>query len=245
MTQPNDLLDIHQAAAFLQVSLTSLRRWTDRGLLPCLRVGGRRERRFRRADLEAFMEREPAAGRGGVDDGALAIPQVAGIAVPYGSHFAGLYRSDAGRTKLAAAFLADGLAQGSVCFLIADPTASKPIVELLEGSVPSPRKLRLTVSPYRDRGSPQIEFWEAAYIKAVQAGATSLRSVGDVSGVPPKFLQEDWPQYEADYDRLLAKRFPVITLCLYDVRRHSGEQTYDVLREHKDMFRYPAERFLG
>src|SRR5207245_9737526 len=57
MTQQSELLDIAQAAAFLHVSQMSLRRWTNSGRLPCFRVGGRRERRFRRADLLAFLER--------------------------------------------------------------------------------------------------------------------------------------------------------------------------------------------
>src|SRR5258708_6028007 len=62
MTDKPELLDIRQAAALLQVSAASLRRWTNAGLLASFRVGGRRERRFRRADLLAFLESHPAAG---------------------------------------------------------------------------------------------------------------------------------------------------------------------------------------
>jgi transcriptional repressor of dcmA and dcmR len=53
------LLDIKEAARFLRVSETSLRRWTNTGQLGCLRVGRKRERRFRRADLMAFLEHQP------------------------------------------------------------------------------------------------------------------------------------------------------------------------------------------
>lgn len=60
MSDQEDLLDIKQAARFLQVSETSLRRWTNAGHLACLRLGRKRERRFRRADLLAFMEDQPA-----------------------------------------------------------------------------------------------------------------------------------------------------------------------------------------
>jgi excisionase family DNA binding protein len=60
MNDQEDLLDIKQAARYLQVSETSLRRWTNSGQLACLRVGRKRERRFRRADLLAFMEYQPA-----------------------------------------------------------------------------------------------------------------------------------------------------------------------------------------
>src|SRR6266550_2581325 len=65
IADPNELLDIAQAAALLNVSETSLRRWTNSGQLPCLRVGRRRERRFRRGDLMAFMEQPTAAPRSG------------------------------------------------------------------------------------------------------------------------------------------------------------------------------------
>src|SRR3979411_2766981 len=52
----NGLLDIGQAAAFLNVSEASLRRWTNSGRLACLRVGRRRERRLPREDLGGFLE---------------------------------------------------------------------------------------------------------------------------------------------------------------------------------------------
>ena len=51
MSEGDELLDIEQAARFLNVSETSLRRWTNAGRLACLRVGRRQERRFRRVDL--------------------------------------------------------------------------------------------------------------------------------------------------------------------------------------------------
>src|SRR3989442_10562052 len=60
MSDQDELLDIKQAAQFLGVSETSLRRWTNAGLLACLRVGRRRERRFRRADLLDFLEKGEA-----------------------------------------------------------------------------------------------------------------------------------------------------------------------------------------
>ena len=70
MSDTIELLDISEAAQVLNVSETSLRRWTNVGVLPCLRIGLRRERRFRRADLLSFMEQPAAAqlpydGKGG------------------------------------------------------------------------------------------------------------------------------------------------------------------------------------
>src|SRR6266850_5436362 len=100
MRDREDLLDIKQAARFLNVSEASLRRWTNSRRLSCLRVGGRRERRFRRADLLAFAGEPPAAGP------ALAVTQHArdhetgGLPVSLGSHLCGLYASDLSRVSI-------------------------------------------------------------------------------------------------------------------------------------------------
>src|SRR5213594_3600250 len=109
----DDLLDIKQAAQFLKVSETSLRRWTNAGRLTCLRVGRKRERRFRRTDLLAFAEEQPAAGPAPEPIGAIPATQ--------GSHLCALYASDLSRVNLAVAFLADGLRPGSVSYLAAAP----------------------------------------------------------------------------------------------------------------------------
>jgi excisionase family DNA binding protein len=53
--QTESFLTITEAAEFLKVSKTSLRRWSNDGRLSCYRVGHRGERRFREKDLLAFV----------------------------------------------------------------------------------------------------------------------------------------------------------------------------------------------
>jgi excisionase family DNA binding protein len=92
VSDSEDLLDIKHAAGFLRVSETSLRRWTNSGQLACLRVGGKRERRFRRADLVAFMETQPVAdapSRSQSPDGRQQTI-IAGIPVTFGTHLCAL-----------------------------------------------------------------------------------------------------------------------------------------------------------
>src|SRR5260370_25653941 len=55
MPEQQRFLTIAEAAEFLHVSQTSLRRWTNSGKLRSFRVGGRNERRFLMDDLLAFM----------------------------------------------------------------------------------------------------------------------------------------------------------------------------------------------
>lgn len=49
------LMTLDEAAAYLGVAKISLRRWTRDGQLRCVRVGQRGDRRFRRADLDAYL----------------------------------------------------------------------------------------------------------------------------------------------------------------------------------------------
>ena len=49
------LLTIAEAAALLNVSKMTIRRWTNSGKLACSRIGPRKERRFLRTDLQKLL----------------------------------------------------------------------------------------------------------------------------------------------------------------------------------------------
>jgi excisionase family DNA binding protein len=57
------LLNVGRAAAYLGVSATTLRTWSNRGLVPVYRTPGQ-QRRFSTEDLDAFLHsmRQPAKG---------------------------------------------------------------------------------------------------------------------------------------------------------------------------------------
>jgi hypothetical protein len=174
---------------------------------------------------------------------------IAGIPVTFGTHLCALYGNDAGRSKLAVAFLSDGLRQGSVCFLNASAEARGQILGQLErgrGSLqPEIEAGRLVLSKYCDTPREQYDYWEISFLSATSAGATSLRVVGDMAYCLAGMTLDQLVEYEAGYDRILAKRFPVVTLCLYDVRRFESFEVVKALQGHTDMFRYPAERLLA
>lgn len=52
---------VGEASQILSVHPNTLRKWSDRGLIPSYRIGRRRDRRFAVIDLLAFMERPTAA----------------------------------------------------------------------------------------------------------------------------------------------------------------------------------------
>jgi len=50
-----------EVASLLGVHMNTVRRWSDKGVLKSFRVGLRHERRFRREDVDAFLEEEGAS----------------------------------------------------------------------------------------------------------------------------------------------------------------------------------------
>ena len=230
MTSDSEFLDIAQAAALLRVSEASLRRWTNSGRLRCRRIGGRRERRFRRTDLMALLEGD--------------------VSETPASHVCAFYASDLGRTRQAASLVGNALDAGSICILTAQRRVRERVLGRLARRRPSVRRdleaKRLLVSEYAKTAVTQLRFWETTFEAATRDGARALCVVGDVSG--GSLSQEgDFDQvleYEAAYERL-SRRFPVTTACLYDARRHSGLETARLIQHHPDLFRRPIAQFLS
>jgi transcriptional repressor of dcmA and dcmR len=252
-----ELLDISEAAAFLNVSETSLRRWTNAGILPCLRIGRRRERRFRRADLLAFLEQPATAqyppNRKEDTMNAQALEeepmQDESVATIHGNHLCGIYGTDAGRLELTVPFLLEGLQKGSVCFLVAPSDAQKEIVNAMKEKRPSLdadiKAGRLIVSEHQKSPAAQCRFFEVAMKKAEDEGVESFRVVGDMWGLRLLVSAKEMVELELGFERLIVPRFPVVALCAYDAREFAGVELLDALKDHEDTFKYPMGRTLA
>jgi excisionase family DNA binding protein len=252
MSDDNELLDIGEAAQFLNVSETSLRRWTNAGVLPCLRIGQRRERRFRRADLLAFMENQPSrlAQVDGQPAGVAAGRSVdQPITLVHGGHLCAFYDSDLGRATLAIRFVLDGLREGSMVYLVASKRSSKQILGYLMEKRPALEQDmsdgKLLVSDYQRDPRAQIKDFEKQLNAAAKAGTQSFRVFGDTWEMRRKSSANKFADYEDSYDQLIVRRYPVVTICAYDVRRFSGVDVLDALKAHRDIFRYPLEQALA
>jgi excisionase family DNA binding protein len=251
MTDPNELLDISAAAEFLKVSETSLRRWTNAGVLPCLRVGRRRERRFRRSDLVAFMEDSPPARRPASAKRSSASQRGSRnepITVTLGNHLCGIYGSNAGRIALFAPFLLEGLREGSICLVFAPSRVQKEIVKSLEegrpGLASDIKEGRLIVNVFQKSSSAQWKFMKLQLSDAQKAGGSSLRVAGDMVGLRTHVSAGQLVKFEAGLDDKIVARFPVAILCAYDARKFSGVELVNALKMHRDTFRYPLGRLL-
>ncbi len=254
-TLGNDLLNIKQAAQILNVSEISIRRWTDAGRLSCLRIGGRRERRFKMQDLTEFMEiqsgtRPAKTEFRGTDDGRYGNILLEGIAIDYGNHLCSLYETDIGCVKLSVPFLADGLRTGDKCFLVASRPTQETILRDLTAVYPDTavaiNDARLVLSEGQSTSMDLYDYFEQQFLDATRHGNQCIRVLGDMAWALDKGISvHDLMDFEMRYNHALAKKFAVVSLCQYDARKFSGTDIVSALKSHKDTFQFPLSRFVS
>ena len=251
LSETDTLLNIKQAAKFLNVSEISLRRWSDSGKLPCLRVGLRRERRFVQADLFSYLNQDSPTEHAKVGDGKCRVAHIEleGIAIEYGSHLCSFYETDPGRLKLALPFLLGGLEKGDRCFVVATAEVQTIFLqELCEVKSTINQAIdngQLVMMDGLSSGAEMLDFFECAFIQANKQNIQGLRVLGDMAWALKKISIEALTEFEARYNQGLGHRFPVVSLCQYDARLFSGTAILGALKCHGDTFRYPLTHFVG
>lgn len=243
------LLNTEEAARFLRVSEASIRRWSDAGLLPVRRIGGRRERRFRENDLIAYLGAgESFAGRA---SGKVQTEiNVGGVPLALHTHLATFYNTDPGRLRLTVPFFTDGLRAGHPCFLGASGDVLDAYIEALqaEGVDTDSAIQQGRLVPVAGPGTTlqgALDFWEQKFWPALAGGETVIRVVGEMSSERKIFSSDaEMMSYEVAYN-MLAQRFPMVTLCQYDVREFDGETIFQAIRAHPDLFSLHLGSFLN
>lgn len=247
--QISELLNIKEAAALLRVSEASLRRWTNTGRLACLRLGAKRVRRFRREDLIAFLEEREASVAAPMGNHPTEV-LLEGIAIEYGNHICALYENDLGRLKWSVPFLVDGLRNGDNCFLVGTKAVREEILgHMAEVWDKVPQALdqgQLVQSDGIPDGEAMCRFVEHSLVMATRSGMRSFRLLGDMSWcLDLGMTYDELLAYEVRYNHEIAHRFPLVSVCQYDVREFSGPAVLNALKCHEDTFNYSLSRFLA
>jgi len=241
------LLNTAEAARFLRVSQASIRRWSDAGLLPSVRVGRRRERRFAEPDLVQFLTRaeNPSAShqrKAAVD--------VGGVSIPLPGHLATFYSSDAARTRLTVPFLVEGIRSNQQCFLVATDEVLKAYLNDLrkQAGVDLDRATasgRFTAVGFDGATVDKaVAFWEETFAESLSRNPSVIRHVGEMATVRRMFPSEDeMLRFEEALD-VMCRRYPVATICQYDAREFDGQAMLRVLKAHPDLFQYRLGAFL-
>lgn len=245
----DDLLSTSQAAELLGVSEASVRRWSDRGSIPVQRVGKRRERRFRVADLDRFGRTLSQAGStrpGAAVEGVL----LGGAPVEPYTHLTTFYGTDSGRLRLTAPFLQDGIRRGEPTFLLAGGEVLQAYLTRLRAALGPDLDAALDSKRLQVRPAPgktvaeSLAFWENEFWAAVEAGHRLIRGVGEMVSEREIFESEaDMLAYESALNTLTT-RFPCIVVCQYDVREFSGLSLLTALKAHPDVFGRPLRSVI-
>jgi excisionase family DNA binding protein len=231
----SDLYTTRTAARLLGVSEASVRRWSDSGLLPVQRIGRRRTRRFAGADLRQFMAAQAVASTADQWGAPAVVPHI-GVH----DHFATFYESDTARLRLSLPFLRDGLLAGDHCFLVASPDLTRSYFEALTQDGADPEAAvrggsLVTRTGVGSNARAAVGAWEQLWWQAQGSGAGAMRVVGEMATYDGFSEVQEILDYEVAYDSA-AKRFPVATLCQYDVRKFDGPTLLGVLKAHPDLF---------
>ena len=166
------LFDIKDAAEFLNVSEMTIRRWTNSGKLKCYRVGGKRERRFHKSDLEELLhdsQNHPLKPLG-----------FRGQKAPDGSHMSHFYSGNNEALGVAVPYLVEGAKRGEALLVVMPPERSRELLENLDGQnhpVATWRKNdRLTVTAGMDSPEEMIR-----YLGEFATRTHKFRVVGDMT----------------------------------------------------------------
>jgi excisionase family DNA binding protein len=242
------LFSTREAAKFLRVSEASIRRWADGGLLPASRVGRRRARRFREADLVRFLSGAPSESVQ-LQSRAPAI-RLHGLTIDVGSHLATYFASEAGRFRLGVPFLRDGLQSGQACIVHASLRTREQYLRMLRGQQldieDSLRSERLAFMPLRRLSVEEfIDVLDRMVVDACQRHPGPLRFLGEpASGARSVGSVRALLNLEQQLS-LMVKRLPMVILCPYDVRQFDGPTLLNGLKLHVDSFAHPLGYFLN
>jgi excisionase family DNA binding protein len=239
-----DFVGTREAARLLGVSEASVRRWSDSGLLQSHRVGRRSERRFERsAVLRLKATGPPAASR------SASSVFLEGREIPIHSHLSSYYTSDRGRLRLGVPFLRDGLAAGQPCVIVSSRETARLLEDELKAEGVAVERALETgrlreLEPFKTL-SQGIETFERTFAAFTRRGDLVIRVLGEASENASSLgTMADQLRFE-DLLTGLVRRYPVVMICQYDVRRLGGTDVIDVLKVHGDNFDQPLGMFLN
>ena len=169
---------------------------------------------------------------------------LAGSVVGRARHIAAFFHSEAEQYRVLAPFIAEGLEQGQRSLHFVDP---------LEGDAHAQRLLEagVNIEPAKEKGQAQLVPWQETYLRGghfdqaamltlaqevinegSSKGFSLTRLVADMEwALEDRPGVEDLAEYEARLNYILPK-FDDVVVCVYDLRKFSGEIIADVLRSH-------------
>ncbi|MBL1266061.1 MEDS domain-containing protein [Methylomicrobium sp. RS1] len=248
MGNEEKLMTISEAADLLKVSKASLRRWTNSGLLKSYRVGNRSERRFKLADLLAFVTTSNGTSslletsRNAAASAEMA--EADSLGYEPRKHICTFYKSPREQWQFCRSHFLEHIGKEARIVYLYHGDSDRVINWIRsEGldfqALQENRQLLLlsTTESYSIGGffntARMLEFWRNIAAEARADGIKKLLLTGEMgwanSDLPG---HEQLISYEAELDQML-EFYPWITVvCQYPVYQMSGATVYDNLCAH-------------
>jgi excisionase family DNA binding protein len=247
------LLNIEEAARYLNVSKTSLRRWTNSGHLACHRIGVRGERRFAVSDLTSFLISSVAPIEAPVADDASTTtlgdsPMTlidAAVAAGGSCHVCSHFSTPDEWWRMFRPFVVYHVERGAPITYLYDTTTPERFSDLLRAEGFDPVELarrgllEFVAAPeaYLPDGRFSVEgmlaFVESAILGHLARGHKTMLISGEMTwslrGAPGS---EGMIAYEERLNGVMA-RYPGVTInCQYDMERLGARITLDSICVH-------------
>jgi excisionase family DNA binding protein len=251
MDKSRKLLTITEAAKYLNVSKSSLRRWSNENVLPSFRVGVRAERRFDVGDLDAFLiaqGKTPQSLDSPAEDAKDSSPrEILDACACHGTprHVSLHFRDEQEQWRLLGPYLIGHLSEGASVLYMHDSSHRMEIIDRLrkEGVDVDEalRTERLVLCAPQDCYLQDGFFAADRMLQFVREQAKKL--LANLSGKALIIGEMTWfltgapgvdqmLAYERELNVLL-RDFPQLTIvCQYHLKRLDAETTFGALLAH-------------
>jgi hypothetical protein len=174
------------------------------------------------------------------------------VMVQAGSHVATYFSSEAGRLRIAAPFLREGIVLGQPCFLIASGKVLDRYIKALEmdvkGELAEARRRGTFATAPTPGGTVQeaLAFWDERIGAAMAAsGPTIVRIVGDMACVKTTFANVHQMLIFERQVGAIIKRSLSVAICQYDVREFDGPSLLEAMKAHPDVSGLGLVKFVS
>jgi excisionase family DNA binding protein len=240
------LLTITEAAAFLNVSKATIRRWTDDSRLPCLRLGARNERRFLQGDLDRLISKPELASKAGDTQEIIS----RSVSVSRSGHQCIVSNTVEEEWASLASAILTALNEGSQVLVVEVSNRRKLLENLLNVNRLSMRKLLAThvlqcvsiEDSYYLSGEfhwdRAVAFVESAILSAKARGFEKVLIVGADSKQAASIGQnyaDEMKKYELGLDGMLSRHPNATVLCPYTASEISAELMVQGFLTHSQM----------
>lgn len=240
------LLTITEAAAYLNVSKATIRRWTNNGELSCVRIGARGERRFRQADLAAFISASVAAAD---EPQHAAQEHTRHAADEHARHHCVVSKNTEEEWAELGPRIVTALKQGAQVFVVEDAGRRKHLKRLLDdhgfdlNALIAAHQLRCVsvddsyLLSGEMRAERAIAYFESVILEAKARGIEDILIIGNSSWVGDcsnnPGLLEQVSEYEDSLDHLAARFSGAEIICPYAATHVDSHLMVQAFAKHK------------